>query len=253
MRHFFTLLRHEVRALLISPATYIAAVLFLGLMGTVFQLILVAFVREESSASPATDFFQLFWLPVLFLTPLLTMRSLAEEKRLGTIETLMTAPVTSGEVILAKFAAAYLFYVALWLSTASFHWVLFHFADDPRVIDPGPLLGGYAFVSLSGLMFIGTGIFASATTRSQLVAALLALVLVSVEIFGSRLLADWEWIRAEPNPFVTAAIEHVQVFQHAEDFAAGVVDTRAPVFYVSVAGLMLFLSMLALDARSSRS
>lgn len=253
MNHFFVLLRHEIRALLISPATYIATVLFLGLMGFVFQDLLVSYVRTARDASPAVDFFKLFWLPVLFLSPLLTMRSIAEERRLGTIETLVTTPVTTPEVILSKFLAAYLFYLGLWLSTLSFHWVLFQFAENPEVLDPGPLIGGYLFVALSGLMFIAAGIFSSALTRSQLVAGLLTVALSFGFTVGFRYLGDPALFEPEPDTLLASVVGHVQVFQHAEDFVGGVLDTRAPVLYVSVAGVLLFLSMLALDARSVRT
>ena len=81
--------------LLVSPGTYIAAVLFLVVMGVVFTGILDSYSQGPQDASPAIAFFQLFWFPVLFMVPLLTMKCLAEERRLGTIETLFTAPVTS--------------------------------------------------------------------------------------------------------------------------------------------------------------
>jgi len=253
VNHFFTLLRHEIRALLISPATYIATVLFLGLMGFIFQGLLVSFVRESRETSPAVDFFSLFWLPVFFLSPLLTMRSLAEERRLGTLETLMTTSVSSPEVVLSKFFAAYGFYLTLWLSTLSFHWVLFEFAENPKLIDPGPLIGGYVFVALSGLMFIAAGIFSSALTRSQLVAGLLTLAMSFVFTLGFRYLDDFTIFQSEADSLRSVIIDHVQIFQHAEDFVSGVIDTRAPVLYLSMTGILLFMAMLALDARSVRT
>ena len=253
MKHFASLLRHEIGVLIYSPATYIATVLFLGLMGFIFQQLLNDFVRAASDTPPAVDFFKLFWLPALFLTPLLTMHTIAEERRRGTLETLMTTPVTTAEVVLAKYVAAYLFYALLWLATLSFHWMLYHFAEDPRVIDPGPLVGGYLFVTLSGLMFIATGIFASSLTRSQLVAGLLAFALTLMLTLGLRALADIEVFRPEHSRLLGAVVDHVQVFRHGEDFVSGVFDTRAPVFYLSTAGFFLFLTMLALDARSARS
>lgn len=253
MRHYLILLRHELRVLIITPSTYIAAVLFLGVMGFFFQELLATYAAEPSDVSPAVGFFKLFFFPVFFLTPLLTMRSLAEERRLGTIETLMTTPVTSIEVVLAKFSASYIYYLALWLSTLSFHYVLYRFAANPQVIDPGPLLGGYLFVALSGLMFIATGIFSSAMTRSQLVAGLLTFALTIVLTLGLRKLADLALFMSTPGDMVNAVAAHVQIFQHADDFVSGVFDSRAPVFYVSTAAFMLFLSVLALDGRSARS
>ena len=83
MRHFFTILGHEVRMLLVSPSTYVAGVLFLAVMGFIFTGILKSYSAAPQEISPAQVFFQLFWLPVLFLVPLLTMKCLAEERRLG--------------------------------------------------------------------------------------------------------------------------------------------------------------------------
>ena len=128
--------------LLVSPSTYVARGLFLAVMGFIFTGILKSYSAAPQEISPAQVFFQLFWLPVLFLVPLLTMKCLAEEPRLGTIETLLTTPVTTTEVVLGKFGAAYILYLLLWASTAFFFYILSRFARDARFIDPAPLLGG---------------------------------------------------------------------------------------------------------------
>lgn len=134
MRHYFTILSHEVRTLLYSSSTYIAAVLFLGVMGFVFAGILELYAKAPQETSPAVVFFQLFWFPVFFMVPLLTMKSFAEERRLGTLETLLTAPVSTTEVVLGKFSAAYLFYILLWGSTLGFHYLLKVYARDARFL-----------------------------------------------------------------------------------------------------------------------
>lgn len=252
MKHFFILLRHEIGVLLINPATYIATVVFLALMGAIFQQLLVEYAHAASDTSPAVSFFKLFWLPVMLLTPLLTMHSLADERRRGTIETLLTTPVTTAEVVLAKFAASYLLYAALWGSTASFHWVLYHYAETPGALDPGPLIGGYLFIGLCGLPYIAIGIFASSLTRSQLVAALVTFALCAFFTFAPLALLRLVPLGAGEGPFLRAFIDHVQVTQHANDYISGTIDTRAPVLFGSSAALWLFLAILALDARSAR-
>jgi ABC-2 type transport system permease protein len=253
VKHFFILLRHEIGVLLINPATYIATVVFLALMGALFQGLLLEYTRAASDTSPAIDFFHLFWLPVILLTPLLTMHSLAEERRRGTIETLLTTPVTTAEVVLAKFAASYFLYLVLWGSTASFHWLLYHFAESPGALDPGPLIGGYTFIALCGLPYIAMGIFASSLTRSQLVAALVSLALCGLFTFAPVAVAKGLNIDPTRDSLLRSLIDHVQVLQHANDFIAGAIDTRAPVLFISLAALWLFLGMLALDARSARA
>src|SRR3954463_12553297 len=150
MKHFLTLLSHEIRMLLVSPATYVAATLFLGFMGLIFAKILETYSGTPQEVSPAYVFFYLFWLPVCVMVPLLTMKCLAEERRLGTIETLLTTPVTTTEVVLAKFGAAYFLYTAFWGSTVGFFYILKVFSGDAHFLDAGPLVGGFLFVAISG-------------------------------------------------------------------------------------------------------
>src|SRR5215212_1616907 len=150
MKHFLTLLSHEIRMLLVSPATYVAATLFLGFMGLIFTKILEMYSVGPQETSPANVYFQLFWLPACVMVPLLTMKCLAEERRLGTIETLLTTPVTTTEVVIAKFGAAYLLYLLFWGSTGGFFYLLKRFSGDMRFIDTGPLFGGYLFIAVSG-------------------------------------------------------------------------------------------------------
>jgi len=249
MRHFFTILSHEVRMLLVNPSTYIAATLFLAVMGFFFTGILQDYSREAQEVSPAQVFFQVFWFPVLFMVPLLTMRCLAEERRLGTIETLLTTPVTTTEVVLGKYFAAYLMYVALWASTGGFFYILHRFAGDLRFLDPGPLIGGYLFVGVSGLLFIAIGVFASSLSRNQAVAGILGFTMLFVLIFGLGFLHNASWLNREVLQPAREIINYAQVIQHREDFTRGVVDTRQLLFYLSGTVLALIFSILSVEAK----
>ncbi|MEO7412876.1 MAG: ABC transporter permease subunit [Opitutaceae bacterium] len=249
MKHFFTLLSHEVRMLLVNPSTYIAAVLFLGIMGFVFTGILESYSNAPQDVPPAHVFFQLFWLPVIFMVPLLTMKCLAEERRLGTIETLLTTSVTTTEVVLGKYCAAYLLYVALWGSTSGFFYILHKFASDPRLIDAGPLTGGFVFIAVSGLLFVAIGVFASSLSRNQAVAGILSLTMLLGLIFGIRSLADVAWLNREVLLPLKAAVDYAQIFSHYEDFTRGVIDTRQLLFYLSGTVLALIFSILGVEAK----
>jgi ABC-2 type transport system permease protein len=249
MRHFIIILSQEIRALLFSASTYIAAVLFLLVMAFIFTGILESYNRAPQEAPPAAVFLQLFWLPVFFMVPLLTMRSLAEERRLGTLETLLTTPVSTAEVVLGKFFACYLFYIALWGSTLGFHYVLQRFARDPRLLDPGPLVGGYLFIAVSGLLFIALGIFASAVTRSQAVAGIFCGTLLIALILGTRYLAELPALNQEVFFPLRLSVNSLQIFQHLDDFTSGVIDTREIIFYVSGAVLALIFSILGVEAK----
>lgn len=249
MRHFLTILSHEIRSLLFNPSTYVAAVLFLGVMGFIFALMLDDYTSAPREALPAATFFQLFWIPVFFMVPLLTMKSLAEERRLGTLETLLTTPVTTTEVVLGKFGAAYLLYILLWGSTAGFHYVLVHYARDARLLDWGPLVGGYAFIAISGLMFIAVGIFSSAVTRSQAVAGILCFTMLFTLIMGLSYLADATLLQQEAFSPLKSTAESLQIFGHLADFTHGVIDTRQVFFYLTGAVLALIFSILGVEAK----
>ena len=253
MKHFFTLLGHELRMLLVSLSTYIAAAAFLGFMGFVFTEILTHYSKAPQETSPARVFFELFWLPVFFMVPLLTMKCLAEERRLGTIETLLTTPVTTTEVVLAKYGAAYFMYVGLWGSTAGFFYLLHRFAGDMRFIDPGPLLGGYFFVALSGLLFVAIGVFASSLSRSQAVAGILCFTMLFALVVGMRRLGDTAWFDRPGLETLRGAIDYAQIFTHRDDFTRGVIDTRHLLFYLSGTTLALIFSVLSVEARQLHS
>ncbi len=249
MRHFLTILSHEIRMLLVSPSTYIAAVLFLAIMGFVFTNILAEYNAGPQELSPATVFFQLFWLPVFFMVPLLTMKSISEERRLGTLETLLTTPVTTAEVVLGKYGAAYFLYLALWGSTGGFFYILHRFAGDQHFLDTGPLLGGYLFIAISGLLFVALGVLASALSRNQAVAGILGFTLIFGLIIGLRFLNEVALLNHEMFEPARAAIGYAQVFTHLDDFTRGVVDTRQLLFYVSGSVLALIFSIFGVEAK----
>ncbi len=249
MRSFSILLGHELRMLLVSPATYIAATLFLVVMGFIFAGILESFTSAAQEGSPAGTFFQLFWIPVLFMVPLLTMKSLAEERRLGTLETLLTTPVTTPQVVFAKFFAAYALYLGLWASTGGFFSILQLFAGTSYRLDSGPLIGGYLFITVSGLLFVALGIFASSITRNQAVAGILAFVLLLLLVIGTRYTSTLELLKLDSMASTRSAIDYVQVFTHLDDFTRGVIDTRQVLFYLSGSAVALLFSIFGVEAK----
>lgn len=249
MRHFFTILSHELRALLFNPSTYVAAVLFLGVMGFIFAGILDAYSRTPQETPPAAVFFQLFWIPVFFMVPLLTMKCLAEERRLGTLETLLTTPVTTTEVVLGKFGAAYILYLLLWGSTLGFHYVLFYYARDARFLDAGPLIGGYTFIALSGLLFIAVGVLASAVTRSQAVAGILSFTFLLGLIGGLSYVSELSVLSQDFLAPLRTTLEGLRIPGHVEDFTHGIVDTRQVFFYLTGCILALLFSILGVEAK----
>ncbi len=249
MKHFFTLLSHEIRMLLVSPSTYLAAMLFLFCMGFIFTSILESYSRAPQEVSPALVFFHFFWVPVLFMVPLLTMKCLAEERRLGTIETLLTTSVTTTEVVLGKYGAAYFLYVVLWGSTSGFFFILRKYSGDLRFIDSGPLFGGYLFIAVSGLLFIAIGVFASSLSKNQAVAGILCFTMLLALLFGVNYLANTAVLHRDALEPARMAVDYAQVLNHRDDFTRGVIDTRQLLFYLSGTTLALIFSILGVEAK----
>lgn len=253
LRNFLTLLKHEIRMLLISPPTYIAAFLFLVLMGFLYWSILRSMVGAPQDDLPIVRFFNLFWIPVFFVVPLLTMRSIAEERYTGTLETLMTTPTSCVTTVCSKFLSAYLFYMLLWFSTMSFPWVASTFIPKVNsgvdLLVKEPMVGGFAFLALSGIFFVSIGIFASSVTRSQLVAAMFSFTALFVAIVGGQQLGNIAQSGAELPFGLNGVVNYLQIFDHLDDFSRGVIDTR-PFFYYSGTGIFfLGLATLMTEAK----
>jgi ABC-2 type transport system permease protein len=250
MRHFFTIFGHEVRMLLVNTSTYLAAMVFLFVTGFIFTFLLEIYSEAAQETSPAYDFFRLFLgFGVFIIVPLTTMKSFSEERRLGTLETLLTTPVSTTEVVLGKYGAAYLIYILLWGSTAGLFTLLHRFAADPRLLDSGTLTGGYVYIAVSGLLFVAIGVFASALARNQAVALVLALALLFVLIFGTKLSLGIQFFQLDALRPVRDALDYAQVFQHLDDFSRGIIDTRHLFFYFTGTALTLILTILGVEAR----
>jgi ABC-2 type transport system permease protein len=251
MRQTYYLLRHELHCLFMAPATYLAGILFLLLMGLIYFSILREFANAPQDVLPARLFFELFWIPVLFMVPLLTMRSFAEERRLGTLEVLFSAPVSASSIVLAKFLSAWIFYAFLWGLTLAFPWLTVLTTDQealtPVLLEPGTLIGGYTFILLSGMLFTAVGIFASCLTRSQLVAGMLSFSILFMLILGPRLL---ELQGAPYLPIINIPFEYLRLFTHLEDFSRGILDTRPFAYYLTNTVLVLGLGILVVERKN---
>ncbi len=255
MRHFPLLLAHEVRMLAVSVATYSAAVLFLLVMGLFYFLVLYQYDDVMRNDPPSALYFQIFWIPVVFVVPLLTMKSLAEERRHGTLEAMLTTPASTLEIILAKYFAAYLFYVGLWALTLLYPWIAVIYLKpanpDSPLYDTASLIGGFLFVCISGLLYIALGILASSLTRNTLVAGMLSFSILFILIISGNLLLHVPW---QDTPFLErfqSVVEYLQPFQHLQDFNRGVIDTRPFFLYASNTILVLGLTTLAVEARAT--
>lgn len=250
MRQFIYLLKYEIRLLFLSPATYIAAVIFLSLMAFIYLFIIQGYNQTPQETLSSTELFRSFWIPVFFVVPLLTMKSISEEKRLGTLEALLTTSATPIAIVFSKFLCAYLFYILLWLTTLSYPLIVTYFISSASasqsLADSASLIGGLSFIAISGTLYVSLGIFASSLTRSQLVAGTLCFSLLFLVIVGGRILLQTEdWIQT-----TSFSLDYFQTFQQLEDFSRGIIDTRPFFFYIGNSLLILGLTSLFLKTKT---
>lgn len=248
MKALLATLDRELRAYFFSPLGWAVLTLVLLVNGGVFWVI-VSFLsdpRAPASAAPLALFFGqtvYFWLMLLFVTPVLTMRLLAEERNSGTIEVLMTAPITEGQVVAGKYLAALVYFLWLWLPSLLYAGILAAYSD----VDWGPVASGYLGILGVGALFLAVGVFASALSRNQIVAALTTFAILMV-FFSFGLLENL----FETNEVLSEAFGYMNLWQQMEDFSRGIVDSRPLVFYLSVTALFLFLSARTLEAKKWR-
>jgi ABC-2 type transport system permease protein len=235
--------RRELRAYFFSPLAYMVMCFFLLVSGVIF-ILLVSQLNDPRSVGgpPLGFFFQASWLMLLLVIPVLTMRLISEEVRSGSIEVLMTAPVTEGQVVAGKFLAAFAFYAALWLPTVVYGLSI-HLYEK---VDWGPVAAGYLGVLLIGGFFLSIGVFASSMTRSQLLAAMITVALLLLLFLVSLFEALFN------NETIKQALGFVNVWNHIEEFATGIVDSRRLIFYLSGTFFFLFLASRALEDKKWR-
>ena len=178
---------------------------------------------------------------ILFVMPMITMRTYSEEKRSGTIELLLTSPVTDVQIILGKFLGAMGLYAAMLGVTFLSIALLFYFGNP----EWRPIVAGYLGLLLMGGCFISVGLLISSFTKNQIVAG--------VATFGVFLLL-WviDWPARSAGPTVRAILEHLSITQHFSDFARGIIDTKHLVYYLSVITFGLFLTAKSVDSERWR-
>jgi len=247
MQAFWTLTRRELGAYFFSLTGYLIIGSAVFLMGFSFVDMLVN-LQHEPTPMPITEMFYItpfFWLILLLITPVITMRLFALEKFTGTFETLMTAPVSDLQVVLAKFSAALLFYLATWLPLLACIFVVRHYTNDPAAFDPGSVGTTFLGILLLGGLFISLGCCASAMTRSQVSAAMISLA------FGASLFLLGVLAGQVPDQasWQAQALSHMALFEHMHDFARGIVDTRPVVLLVTLTLFFLFLTLRIVESR----
>jgi ABC-2 type transport system permease protein len=247
MRAIWTIAEREVHAFFVSPIAYIVLTVWIFFQGLSLYLFATLFAQQQYdvgavSQTPLTMFFggsMLFYVVLLVVVPLMTMRLVADEYRTGTLESLLTAPVTEVEVVLGKYLAAVAFWVVLWVPTLFFVWIMSHFGQ----IDWGVVGASYLGVFGIGLYFMALGLLMSCVARHQLVAgALTFMALGSLFLLG---LGSFVF----EDPLTREVFSYMSLWSHMEAFSRGIVDSRYLTFDVTVAALAVLLSIRVLQSR----
>jgi ABC-2 type transport system permease protein len=246
MQVYLTLTRRELGTFFFSWIGYIVIASAIFLMGESF-VSLIDKLQGQSTPMPITAIFLnlLFWLILLFSAPIITMRSFAQEKYSGTFETLMTAPVGDLQVVLAKFTAALIFYMIMWLPFLGCIFILRYFTTGTNLLDAGTIGSTFLGIFLIGSLYMAMGCFASALTRNQIVAAMISFVF-GLGLFLMSFLSDQ---LAMQKTWEVQVLNTICVWQQMQEFARGVVDSRYIIFYLTSTIFFLFLTYRAVESR----
>ena len=249
MRLFRILAFKELKGYFLSPFGWVILAFVTIMQGISLSTSMKGFrdTPVKDSLVFVTFHSPLFWFYFLFIFPLITMRLFAEEERSGTLETLLTAPVRTWQVVFSKYAAAMIFYTTLWIPCViqfkMFDWV----TGLPPAWTGGALAGVLCAVMLMGAAFTAIGCLASALTSSQIIAGILTIGLLVIQYFLGYVTVIWG------NSFAGASLfDYISSQQHLYFFANGLFDTRPAVYYLSLTLLLLFLTYQVVDFRRWR-
>ena len=243
----------ELLATFQAPIAYVVIVLFLAVQGFSFWAVVEVLADPSRPAGYGAVLRAhfggtfLYWAVLFAVIALVTMRLVAEERRHGTWEALLTTPAGEGEVVVGKWLGAFAFYALLWLPTAVYPLVLAFYAPTGTEIDAGPIASAYLGVALSGAGFLAVGLCASAATESQVVAA----VVTFVALLGLLLVGQIDEVSRDMGG---AIVDHLDLRAHMDDMARGAIDLDAALLW----GGMLVLGLagavvLAARGRGSRA
>lgn len=231
MRNSLAIARKEFKSYLTSPMAYVVTGIFLVLTGVFFAISSSTYLETSIGG-----FLQSGSIVLLLLAAVLTMRLIAEERKLGTMELLLTAPVRDSEIILGKFLGS-LGILTVMLALTFYYPLLLMIFGDP---DMGAIGTGYLGIFLLGTTCLAIGLFASTLTSNQIVSAVVA---------GGILFALW-FIGVAANYLPEKLGEVINYFSlsyYFPDFVRGIIDTRGLIYYLSITALFLFLAIRSLE------
>ncbi len=250
MRNLFTIFRKEFRAFFLSPFGWVVLALVAAMQGWSMSGAMKALQDAPIRESLVYIVFHMphFWFYFLFIFPLITMRLFAEEERSGTLETLLTAPLRTWQLVLGKYGATLAFYLILWIPALVQFQLFSILTNVPAPFSAGSLFGAFFLVFLMGSLFIAVGCLASSMTSSQIIAGVVTVGLLIIHYFlGYVTLIYSDRFPAAPLFRYLASNEHLR------QFTKGLIDTRPIVYYLTAAAFVLFLTIQVINYRRWRN
>ncbi len=238
MNNVYAVFKKEFRSYFNSPIAYIFITAFLVFSGWLFFR--GFFLIGQATMRP---FFSILPWEFLFFVPAVTMRLWAEEKKMGTMELLMTLPLKDGEIVIGKFLAAFLFLAITVLLTFTFPLTLYYLGKP----DIGPILGGYIGALLMGAAYLSIGLFISGLTENQIVAFILSVF----ACFGLFIIGEPIVLTALPG-WLAGFFSFLGLGAHFQSIGRGVIDSRDIIYYLSVIIFFLFLNTRFVESRKWR-
>jgi len=247
MNVFRALVRRELSAFFQGPTGFIIIAAVMFLIGLGF-LVVLSGLNGEATPMPVTQVFYgtyFFWVILLLIAPVITMRSFAMERASGTYESLMTAPVGDWQVVLSKFAGALIFYMILWVPLLICSIVVRFYVGESAVLGLGTMFTSALGILMVGCLYMSIGCFASALTRNQAVAAVSGFALGAALFFTGF----FSYFAGDRTDWLSQLARHISLANHMESFTRGVIDLGAIVFFLSLTGLFLYLTHKVVESR----
>lgn len=251
MGRFFILFRREVASTFHQPIAYVVLFFFLVITGFNFHAGITMLNNGRGTTTVVEAFFNTmyFWFPFLLVFPFTTMRVFAEESKMGTIETLMTAPVRDSQVVLAKYAGALFFYLVLWAPSLLYFVTFQTITGMDAAGAAGSYIGAYSILIMMGMLYTSIGCLASALTDNQIVAAMISFAAILALFFLGLL----SFIMPATGSILREVTYYFSPIEHMVDFSRGIVDSRPVVFYISSTLLVLFATLHVFQYRRWKS
>ena len=240
----FTLLRKEISSFLSSLIGYAVIIVFLLVNGLFLWVFPLEFNILDFGFSSIDNLFMLSPWVFLFLIPAITMRSFAEEQKSGTMELLLTKPLTDLEIILAKYLAGMVLVVFSLIPTLLYYFTVYKLGLPPGNIDQGATLGSYIGLLFLGAAFVSIGIFASAVSGNQIVSFLIAVFLCGFAYIGFEFIFNLSVFGS-----LGLLIRQLGINAHYTSISRGVIDTRDLLYFISLIAFFLMLTRFRLERR----